>query len=467
MSIVEKSGSAPSFTRPQHAFRAHAGPRRQALARRDVRLHRAPARARLRGCSWRSSCPTTTASAATPRSTRWWGSAAGVHLRHAARLRRDHIAAVDNTTRKLLTDRAEQGHGTGPVGRFLVLLGHSTIVFVLAFLLSVGVKALAGQVEDDASELHSVTGVIGASVSGVFLWVLGCSTSWPSWASSGSSGGCVTATSTREARGAPQQPGPDEPLPRRPDPCRAQALAHYPIGVLFGLGFDTATEVPCSSWPEVPPRLQPALLRHPRAAGPLRRGWLLWTPRRVLMNGAYGWAFLKPVRKVFYNMTITAISVAVALLIGTIELAVGVLADQAHIVTGPRPPSPRFPSTTRLQHRRPVRLAWVLAVAVWHFGHIEERWSAHLEPSPRRDHDRPLRRRHRHRLRRMLHEPPARNRCPPRRPAGAGPPRDPPPSPRPRSSSSWAPTARTSPPSTSTASCTRSPNRPCAHLPHL
>ena len=103
-------------------------------------------------------------------------------LRHAFDV--DHIAAVDNTTRKLLADHAAgtteevEGDQHSQVRKplsvgFWFSLGHSTIVFTLAFLLSVGVKALAGPVEDDNSTLHSVTGVIGASVSGVFLWILG------------------------------------------------------------------------------------------------------------------------------------------------------------------------------------------------------------------------------------------------------------------------------------------------------
>ena len=100
-------------------------------------------------------------------------------LRHA--FDADHIAAVDNTTRKLIADNtASRQAGVAEerirkplsVG-FWFSLGHSTIVFSLALLLSVGVKALAGQVVDDDSHLHAVTGVIGASVSGTFLWVLG------------------------------------------------------------------------------------------------------------------------------------------------------------------------------------------------------------------------------------------------------------------------------------------------------
>src|SRR5262249_32765307 len=86
-------------------------------------------------------------------------------LRHA--FDPDHIAAVDNTTRKLLADNAETGNDRKPLSvGFWFSLGHSTIVFLLAFLLSVGVKALAGQVADDNSGLHSATGIIGASVSG-------------------------------------------------------------------------------------------------------------------------------------------------------------------------------------------------------------------------------------------------------------------------------------------------------------
>ncbi len=173
MSIVEKSGSAPSFTaRSVHFVRTLDRADKRSLAGMYAfiaLLHVlgfgvllafvVPHHYRLGGN--------------TPVYTVGVGLLAYTFgMRHA--FDADHIAAVDNTTRKLLTDRAEQGHRHRPLSvGFWFSLGHSTIVFVLAFLLSVGVKALAGQVEDDASELHSVTGVIGASVSGVFLWVLG------------------------------------------------------------------------------------------------------------------------------------------------------------------------------------------------------------------------------------------------------------------------------------------------------
>src|SRR6201996_9424324 len=95
-----------------------------------------------------------------------------VGLRHA--FDADHIAAVDNPTRQLPPDNPAGKGGAKPLSvGFWFALGHSTIVFALSFLLSLGVKALAGPVEDDGSGLHNVTGIIGSSVSGVFLWILG------------------------------------------------------------------------------------------------------------------------------------------------------------------------------------------------------------------------------------------------------------------------------------------------------
>ena len=105
---------------------------------------------------------------------------------------------------------------------------------------------------------------------------------------------------------------------------------------------------------------------------------LLDTIDGVFMNFAYGWAFAKPIRKVFYNITITALSVAVALIIGTLEL-VGVLADQARIESGPIAAIASIPldyagyGTVVL-----FVLAWILALTVWRFGRIEDKWSSGL-----------------------------------------------------------------------------------------
>jgi high-affinity nickel-transport protein len=299
-------------------------------------------------------------------------------LRHA--FDADHIAAVDNTTRKLLADNGEAGVAEKPLSvGFWFSLGHSTIVFCLAFLLAVGVKALAGPVED-GSRLHSITGVVGASVSGVFLWVLGLLN-------------LVVLVGIirvfREMRsGRYDEAALEEQLGKRGFMNRflggltrsvRKPWHIYPIGVLFGLGFDTATEVgllvlaggaAAFNLPFFSILVLPILF----AAGMC----LADTTDGVFMNAAYGWAFARPVRKVFYNITITSISIAVALIIGTIEL-IGVLAEQAKITTGPIAAIAHIPLDYAGYGIVLLFVgAWVLALAIWHFGNVEERWSKNL-----------------------------------------------------------------------------------------
>ena len=302
-------------------------------------------------------------------------------LRHA--FDADHIAAVDNTTRKLLTDRAEGERRPLSVG-FWFSLGHSTIVFLLTFLLSIGVKALAGQVEDDGSELHSITGIIGASVSGVFLWILGIVNLVVLIG--------IIGIFRRMRRGQFDEAELEAQLGNRGFMNRflgglTKAITKpwqiYPVGVLFGLGFDTATEVgllvlaggaAAFDLPFYAILVLPILF----AAGMC----LMDTIDGVFMNFAYGWAFAKPVRKVFYNITITAISVAVALIIGTIEL-VGVVVDQAGIVSGPLADIAGIPlDYAGYGIVALFVLAWLVALAVWRFGRVEERWSSGLRSEP-------------------------------------------------------------------------------------
>ena len=297
-------------------------------------------------------------------------------LRHA--FDDDHIAAVDSTTRKLLADRAVAGAGRRPLSvGFWFSLGHSTIVFLLAFLLSVGVRALAGQVQEDSSVLHSVTGVVGASVSGVFLWVLGILNLVVLVG--------ILRVFRRMRHGDFDEAELEVQLNRRGFVNRflggltrsvTKPWHIYPVGVLFGLGFDTATEVgllvlaggaAAFDLPFYAILVLPVLF----AAGMC----LMDTVDGVLMTGAYGWATRRPVRKVYYNLTITAISVAVALVIGTIEL-VGVVADQAGIEHGPVAAVAAIP----LDQAGYVIVglfvvAWVGALAIWRYGHIEEKWS--------------------------------------------------------------------------------------------
>jgi high-affinity nickel-transport protein len=307
-------------------------------------------------------------------------------LRHA--FDADHIAAVDNTTRKLLADRAAGlGSGRQPLSvGFWFSLGHSSIVFGLALALSAGVKALAGQLGDDRSSLHAVTAVVGASVSGLFLLVLGALNL------------VVLVGLVRVFRqmrhGEYDEQELEDQLARRGFLNRflgglTKAVSRpwhiYPVGMLFGLGFDTATEVgllvlaggaAAFDLPFYAILVLPVLF----AAGMC----LMDTLDGVLMTGAYGWAFRRPVRKVYYNLTITAISVAVALVIGTIEL-VGVLADQIGIEHGPLAAVASIP----LDRAGYVIVglfvvAWLGALAIWRYGRIEERWSKSTDDLPPR-----------------------------------------------------------------------------------
>ena len=145
--------------------------------------------------------------------------------------------------------------------------------------------------------------------------------------------------------------------------------------MLFGLGFDTATEIglpvprggAAFNLPFYVILVLPILF----AAGMC----LMDTTDGVFMNAAYGWAYARPVRKVFYNITITSISVLVALVIGTIEL-ISVLTDQAHITSGPL----ALIADINLDSAGYAIVglfvvSWMVAIATWHFGRIEQKWS--------------------------------------------------------------------------------------------
>jgi high-affinity nickel-transport protein len=159
----------------------------------------------------------------------------------------------------------------------------------------------------------------------------------------------------------------------------------YPLGMLFGLGFDTATEIAllvlaagagAAGLPFYAVLCLPILF----AAGMS----LLDTIDGSFMNFAYGWAFSKPVRKVYYNITITGLSIVVALFIGTIELA-GLATDQL----GLRGPVANWFENFNINTAGFVIVGlfvatWAIALAIWRLGRIEERWSAGLELGARR-----------------------------------------------------------------------------------
>lgn len=300
-------------------------------------------------------------------------------LRHA--FDADHIAAVDNTTRKLIEDATVDGEARKPLSvGFWFSLGHSTIVFSLALLLAVGVKTLAGPVQNDSSFLHSVTGVIGPTVSGTFLWILGILNLVVLV-------GIIKVFRNMRA-GSYDEAALEDQLNKRGLMNRflgrltksvRKPWHIYPIGVLFGLGFDTATEVgllvlaggaAAFSLPFYAIIVLPILF----AAGMC----LMDTIDGVFMNAAYGWAFARPARKVFYNIMITSISVAVALIIGTVQL-ITVVTEQANITSGPLAAIANLPlDYAGYGIVALFVVSWLVALTVWKLGRIEERWSTPL-----------------------------------------------------------------------------------------
>ena len=298
-------------------------------------------------------------------------------MRHA--FDADHLAAIDNTTRKLMAD----GQRPLSVG-FWFSLGHSSVVFTACTLLGFGIKALSNGIADDHSSLHTVTGTIGPTVSGTFLGVIAVVN-------------LVILVGIlkvfREMRsGAYDEAALEEQLNNRGFMNRilgrfTKAITKpwqmYPLGFLFGLGFDTATEVgllalagsaaATSSLPWYAVLCLPVIFA---------AGMSLWDSiDGTFMNFAYGWAFSNPVRKIFYNIVLTGVSVAFAFVIGGTELLqvaqerfglhgtfwnwVGALDlnTAGFVVTGL------------------LLLMWAGALAVWRFGRIEQRWSAALRDS--------------------------------------------------------------------------------------
>jgi high-affinity nickel-transport protein len=296
-------------------------------------------------------------------------------MRHA--FDADHIAAIDNTTRKLMSD----GQRPLAVG-FFFSLGHSTVVFGLALLLATGtravIKATAGPVEDDSSALHHYTGLIGTSVSGIFLYLIAILNVIVLVG--------ILRVFVRLRRGEYDESELERQLQNRGLLNRflgrfTQSITKswhlYPVGLLFGLGFDTATEIAllvlagtsaAAGLPWYAILCLPVLF----TAGMC----LLDTIDGSFMNFAYGWAFASPVRKIYYNITITGLSVAVALLIGTVEL-LGLFADQL----GWRGPFWRWLGGLDLNTVGFVVVGifvatWVLALLVWRVARIEEKWSS-------------------------------------------------------------------------------------------
>jgi high-affinity nickel-transport protein len=292
-------------------------------------------------------------------------------LRHA--FDADHLAAIDNTTRRLTRGRE------APVSVGLWFsLGHSSVVFALTAAIAFGVRGLAGQVQHAGSGLQTAGGWIGTLASGGFLYLIA--------ALNIAILAGIAKTFVAMRAGEHDEAELERRLANRGLMNRllsrvagrvTRPAQMYPVGLLFGLGFDTATEIGLlvlaggavnAGLPWYGALCLPLIFAAGMSALDSLDGWL--------MGRAYGWAFEAPVRKVFYNLTVTGLSVAIALLIGTVELG-GLVASKLALSGG-------FWSSLEHVDINALGFAiaalfigvWLLALAIWRFGRIEERWQA-------------------------------------------------------------------------------------------
>lgn len=291
-------------------------------------------------------------------------------IRHA--FDADHIAAIDNTTRKLVYE-GKRARGVG----FWFSLGHSSVVFILALLLALGIRSLAGQLDNDTSSVKETLGVVGTLVGGGFLVLIGLLNLQALVGI-----GRVFARMRRHHLDGDAlerhlaHRGLLTRILRRVMRMITKPRHMYTVGFVFGIGFDTATEV--------------TLLVMAGGAAAAQLPWyailvipilfasgmcLFDTADGIFMSAAYRWAFITPVRKVFYNLTVTTLSVLVALGIGLLEL-LQLLGAQLGATTGILGAL----AGINLETVGYIIVAlfvvtWLVALAVWRFGRIEERWT--------------------------------------------------------------------------------------------
>ncbi|MEU7639822.1 HoxN/HupN/NixA family nickel/cobalt transporter [Streptomyces sp. NPDC039016] len=297
-------------------------------------------------------------------------------MRHA--FDADHIAAIDNTTRKLMAD------GKRPVSvGFWFALGHSSVVVVMAALVAGGAQ-LAGALMNNNSAAHQTLGLVGTTVSGTFLYLIAALNLV---ALVGILKVCramrAGAYDEQELEAHLDSRGFMNRILGRLTKSISRPGQMYPLGFLFGIGFDTATEVTlmvmagsgaAAGLPWYAVLCLPLLF----AAGMS----LFDTLDGTFMNFAYQWAFANPVRKVYYNLTITGLSIAVAFLIGTIEL-VTVLHDKL----GLDDPLTTGISALDLDNVGFIIVGvfvvvWAAALAYWRLGGVEKRWAARTQEAP-------------------------------------------------------------------------------------
>lgn len=292
-------------------------------------------------------------------------------LRHA--FDADHITAIDNTSRKLLSE----GKQANSVGLFFSL-GHSTVVFAATILIAIGFIAVGEQLSDENSVLRQVGGLIGGLTAGIFLLLIAFLNILVF--------NRIMKAFISMRKGVHDEQYLEDQLNNRGFMSRIlkpvsrtidKPWKMYPLGVLFGLGFDTATSVALlvlagtsaiaghAVWAAV---ALPIIFAAGMSLGD--------TVDAVLMNKAYGWAYAKPVRKAYYNIVITFVSISAAFIVGVPILA-NVITERFNL-TGP---VAEFFASFDLENVGFIlvgvfMLVWLSALMVWKFGRVEERWEA-------------------------------------------------------------------------------------------
>ena len=287
----------------------------------------------------------------------------------------DHISCIDNTTRKLMAD-GKRPLGTG----FFFSFGHSTVIVAVGVGITIAARAVFGAVVDPSSVYETAGGTIGTLLSAGFLYLIALLNL------------IVLAGIVKVFRqmrsGAYDEQQLEAQLQARGLMYRffgrfMRSINHtwqlYFVGLVFGVGFDTATEVvlltatvyaATSGLPFYAVLALPLLF-----AGGMT---LFDTLDGCFMNFAYGWAFARPVRKVYYNLVITGLSIGAAFIIGTIEI-LGILTTEMHL----------HGAFWDLMANFNINLAgfciaalfvavWTAALIYWRFGQVEARWSASM-----------------------------------------------------------------------------------------
>jgi nickel/cobalt transporter (NiCoT) family protein len=291
----------------------------------------------------------------------------------------DHISCIDNTTRKLMAD------GKRPLGSgFFFSFGHSTVVVAVGVGITFAARAVFGAVVNPSSTYETAGGAAGTLVSAGFLYLIAILN-------------LIVLAGIfkvfREMRnGIYDEAGLEAQLQARGLMYRffgrfMRSINHtwqlYFVGLIFGIGFDTATEVvllAATAYAAIQGLPYYAVLALPFL---FSGGMMLFdTLDGAFMNFAYGWAFARPVRKVYYNLVITGLSIGAAFIIGTIEI-LGILTTEAHLSGGFWSVMANFNiNVAGFCIAALFVTVWAAALAYWRWGNVEARWTSSVAAAP-------------------------------------------------------------------------------------